>query len=261
VDQTYGEVYRELYEKHWWWRARTEFIVKALRELLSSGTPGQILDIGCGDGLFFDRLAEFGNVEGVESRAELVSATCPWRSRIHICPFDANFQPHKTYSLILILDVLEHLADPLAALRQALGLLSPGGIVIITVPAFMTLWTNHDVLNEHLTRYTKRSLRAVAGQAGLRIRAERYFFHWTCPVKLARHGLEGIFHSKPKPPRIPAAWINATLFWLSRAEQETITRLPMPFGSSLMIVGDRGGSSELDGQQVAMSGLQRAKFC
>jgi 2-polyprenyl-3-methyl-5-hydroxy-6-metoxy-1,4-benzoquinol methylase len=237
VDQTYGEAYRELYTKHWWWRSRTEFILKTLRELPGSGTRNEILDIGCGDGLFFDRLAEFGNVEGVEPSPELVSKDNPHRDRIHICPFDANFQPDKRYSLVLMLDVLEHLPNPVAALRHALDLLHPDGQAIITVPAFMSLWTSHDVLNHHYTRYTKSRFRIVAEQAGFRICAERYFFHWTCPIKLAARCVESILPSKPKPPGIPATFVNSALFWLSLAEQETLTRLPMPFGSSLMIVG------------------------
>jgi hypothetical protein len=81
---------------------------------------------------------------------------------------------------------------------------------------------------------------SMAGQACFRIRAERYFFQWTCPAKLAQHCVESIFHLKPKPPGVPAPLINTALLWLSRAEQETLTRLPMPFGTSLMIVGGGG---------------------
>lgn len=68
----------------------------------------------------------------------------------------------KDYSLILMLDVLEHLEDPVGALQHAVDLLTPEGTLLITVPAFMALWTNHDVLNHHLTRYTKRSFSNVA---------------------------------------------------------------------------------------------------
>jgi SAM-dependent methyltransferase len=241
VDQTYGEVYREVYLKHWWWRSRAEFIVRTLRALPPSETRRDILDVGCGDGLFFERLAEFGNVEGVEPSAELVSESSPHRARTHVCPFDASFQPRKRYSLILMLDVLEHLPNPVDPLKHVVNLLSPDGSAIITVPAFMSLWTNHDVLNHQFTRYTKGSFRQVAGEGGFQIRAERYFFHWTCPAKLAQPCVESIFHLKPKPPGIPAPLINTALLWLSRAEQETLTRLPMPFGTSLMIVGGGGG--------------------
>lgn len=240
MDPKYGEEYRKLFEKHWWWRSRNELIVDTLRQLRPAQGWKRILDIGCGDALFFDRLAEFGDVDGVEPCAELVSPNSPHRNRIYVCPFDGDFRPGKQYSLILMLDVLEHLEDPAGALRHVLDLLAPKGIVIITVPAFMALWTNHDVLNHHLTRYTKQDFRKVSRQAGLQIEEERFLYHWTCPVKLGVRVLESFFHPKPKAPKIPARWANEALFWVSRLEQKTLSTLPMPFGSSLMFVGSKG---------------------
>jgi len=240
VDPNYGEAYRELFEKHWWWRSRTELIVERLRRLRPAAGWKHILDIGCGDALFFDRLAEFGEVEGVEPCAELVSPDNPHRDRVYVCPFDENFRPGRQYSLILMLDVLEHMEDPIGALRHALDLLAPEGIVIVTVPAFMALWTNHDVLNHHLVRYTKRTFRQVARQAGLQTQEERYLYHWTCPVKLAVRVMESVVHAKPETPKVPPGWANEVLYWMSRLEQKTVSSFPMPFGSSLLLIGSKG---------------------
>lgn len=235
----YGERYRELYEKHWWWRARTRLIIDELRRL----QPGQgwksILDIGCGDGLFFPELSQFGEVEGVEPFAELVKPNNPYRSCIRICPFDENFQPGKQYSLILMLDVLEHLKDPVGALRHVLELLEQDGLFVATVPAFMALWTNHDVMNHHFIRHTKSTFRQVARQAGLRIRIERYFFHWTYPVKLGIGLTEKLFRLRETPVQMPGTAVNHMLLWISRMEQKTLTSLSLPFGSSLLIVGTK----------------------
>lgn len=243
MDLAYGQAYRELFEKHWWWRARTELIVDALREFRPQQGWKRILDVGCGDGLFFDRLAEFGEVEGVEPSAEVLTPNNRHRSMIYSCPFDQNFQPGKAYSLILMLDVLEHLEDPVSALRYAMDLLTPDGILLITVPAFMSLWTNHDRLNHHFTRYTKRTFGRVADQAGFQIQRERYFYHWTFPVKAGLRTLESLFPWKPEPPKIPSGWINEALFWISRIEQKTLSALPIPFGTSLLAVGGRRKAS------------------
>lgn len=162
----YGASYRELYEHHWWWRARERAILDVLRVEQPADGWKRILDVGCGDGLFFEELSRFGEVEGVEPTEALVSNSGAHRSNIHIVSFDEKFQPGKQYSLILMLDVLEHLAEPAAALRHALDLLTPQGTLLITVPAFRLLWTNHDVINDHYTRYTKRSFGEVARQAG-----------------------------------------------------------------------------------------------
>jgi len=138
---------------------------------------------------------------------------------------------------------LEHLENPVAALDHMLSLLVPAGIVVVTVPAFMALWTNHDVLNHHFIRYTKRRFREIASQADFQILEERYLYHWTCPVKLGLRMSEGIFHLKPRPAKIPAHWANEALFWLSRIEQKTLSVWNMPFGSSLMVVGSRERTS------------------
>jgi hypothetical protein len=139
-----------------------------------------------------------------------------------------------------MLDVLEHLQNPVGALGHALQLLTHDGVVIVTVPAFMTLWTNHDVLNHHLTRYTKRTFNEVADQAGFQIHEERYLYHWTYPAKLLERGIQRLLGSKPTPPQIPGTIINNTLFWLTRVEQGTFGRLSLPFGSSLMVIGSNG---------------------
>ena len=237
----YLERYRELYQQHWWWRAREKLILENLRAHEPPAGWKRILDVGCGDGLFFDRLTPLGEVDGVEPSAAFVSEHGPHRSRIYVGPFDENFQPGKQYGLILMLDVLEHLADPAAALRHALTILAPEGLLLITVPAFNSAWTNHDRVNEHVTRYTRGTFRTVAREAGLDVLAERYFFQWLFPVKLATRLMERALRLKPQPAGVPPEWINAPLYLLSLLEQKTWGALPWPFGSSLMVWAKKPG--------------------
>jgi len=237
VRADYAEHYRELYEHHWWWRARERFILDTLRAMQPPQGWKRILDVGCGDGLFFDQLAQFGEVDGVEPAEAVVSRTGPHYSRIHIGPFDENFQPAKRFSLILFLDVLEHLPAPAKALRHALALIEPGGTVLVTVPAFNLLWTNHDIINGHLVRYTKASFRDLAQAVGLEIEMEKYFFQWMFPAKLMTRVAERALRSEPKPAAVPPRWINGSLYRLSCFEQKTWGALPLPFGSSLMVMG------------------------
>jgi SAM-dependent methyltransferase len=237
MDADYGHRYRELYQRHWWWRAREAALLETLHQIRPAAGWGRILDIGCGDGLFFDRLLEFGEVEGIEPSAELVSADGPHRQRIHVRPFDDSFQPQHRFGLITMLDVLEHLDDPVGALGHALHLLAPDGTMLITVPAFNLLWTNHDVINHHRIRYTKASFRKVAQQAGFRIDQERYWFQWIFPVKVAGRLVERALGSEPAPAQVPSASINNALYRLSRIEHRLLSPLRLPFGSSLVVVG------------------------
>jgi 2-polyprenyl-3-methyl-5-hydroxy-6-metoxy-1,4-benzoquinol methylase len=243
MDAQYVARYRELYERHWWWRARERLILDVLRARRPAGGWRTILDVGCGDGLFFGALAQLGGVElveGVEPAEALISRDGPHACRIHVVPFDASFDPGRRYSLLLMLDVLEHLPDPVAALRHALTLLEPDGMLLATVPAFVALWTRHDELNHHYTRYDKRSFRELAHAAGLRVDDARYFFHWTAMAKLGERLVEAIVPGPPSPPRLPPRLLNAALYALSRFEQRLTGAFPLPFGSSLLVVGGRG---------------------
>ena len=232
----YAQAYQQLYEQHWWWRARERFVLSALqRHRVLPG--GRILDVGCGNGLFFGQLAHYGAVEGIESDASLISDAQRSDGTIHVGRFDANFQPGYTYQLILMLDVLEHLQDPLGALRHALQLLESNGTLLITVPAYPLLWTQHDVLNRHYTRFRRRPFRQLAQQAEMRLDECRYFYHWLFPTKLTVRLAERLRRGQPQPPRLPARPINQLCYAISRCEQQLCRRLPLPFGSSLLAVG------------------------
>jgi SAM-dependent methyltransferase len=240
MDSDYGARYRELFQRHWWWRARERVILDALRARQPAAGWGNVLDVGCGDGLFFDELGRLPGVrlvEGVEPAADLVSPDGPHRARIHVAPFDASFDLGRRYSLIVMLDVLEHLPEPAASLRHALSLLEPHGVFLATVPAFMALWTRHDDLNHHYTRYDKASFAALAEQAGLRVDEMRYFFHWTAAGKLATRLKEALVPGEPASPTVPFAPVNRALYALSRAEARLLGAAPVPFGSSLLVVG------------------------
>jgi SAM-dependent methyltransferase len=240
----YALGYRELYHKHWWWRAREKFILDAVEHLCPNGAAGRILDVGCGDGLIFEKLSRFGPVEGIEMDQTAVNPIGPWASRIRVHAFDETFEPGYRYALVLLLDVLEHFADPLRCLERAVQLTAPDGAILVTVPAFRALWTSHDVLNRHFTRYTRRSLAKLASQASARVETCRYFFHWTFPIKLALRLKEAVTQPPPEVPRIPSEWVNRALYYLSLFEQRALSRWPIPFGSSLLAVLRRCSRSQ-----------------
>jgi len=237
LEEEFSRRYRELYEKHWWFRAREEMIVELLRRKQPRAGWKSILDVGCGDALFFPELQRFGDVQGVEPVASIIRPDNPYRQRIYIGPFDERFQPRKRYSLILMLDVLEHMDEPLKALRHAVQLLEPGGALVISVPAFRFLWTKHDELNDHRTRYSRASFCRLAEKAGMNIQMARYAFHWLVPVKLAMRLKERLLDSGPSIPTVPPDVLNRLLYWISRIEEKLLGRMPIPAGSSLVIFG------------------------
>ena len=232
----YATRYNLLYNKHWWWRARRDLILDVLVAYEPPQGWERILDVGCGDGLFFDDLLRFGDVEGIESDVSLISHNGPHRARIHVGSFDRTQALRRGFSLILMLDVLEHIEDPKSALEYASELLVPGGTLLITVPAFNVLWTNHDILNQHYTRYTLQTFRKLASETKLSIAAEGYFFHWLYPVKLITRTFEKAFKRPPTPARVPNKLLNKFLYRVSRFEQMVCRDRQLPFGSSLLVL-------------------------
>lgn len=236
MEPRYAKQYGELYRRHWWWRAREEALVKVLRRRrVRLDRRLLILDIGCGNGLFFESLAEFGDVEGIEPDATLIDPGGKHRSQIHVVPLDKSFHPQKRYDLVLMLDVLEHLDNPKQGLECVRELLQDGGALLITVPAFQSLWTRHDDANQHRIRYRRRTLFPLLRQAGFSILESKYWYQWILPMKLATRIAEKIIPTKPLPPRIPPRWLNQFLYRFSRLEQESLGSTAIPFGSSLMV--------------------------
>jgi SAM-dependent methyltransferase len=232
----YVRAYQELYRSHWWWRAREEFIVDLLRTLPGDAGGRRILDVGCGGGLLFDRLSALGSVWGVEPDASFRSGQRERDERIYWGPLE-TFVPERTFDLILMLDVLEHIRDAEGALGRLLACLDERGLLVLTVPAFPALWTRHDDINGHVVRYTKRSFRDLAARAGCRVEALRYFFHWTGLAKLGVRALErvrGVGELTEAVPRVPPSPVNRILYGLSRLEQRAGAHRLLPFGSSLL---------------------------
>lgn len=242
MDPSYAQRYRDLATRHWWWRARNDSVREVASRLLGERQDAAILDIGCGDGVLFPFFSQFGDVEGIEPDAGVVSEASPWRQRIQIRPFDESFSPGRRFDLIVMLDVLEHLEDPRRALGHVRELLQDDGRVLVTVPAFQLLWTHHDELNHHFRRYTKPALSSVAQSAGLKVLESWYEFQWLFFAKLVERARERLAGPSP-PEEVPGDRLNDALYRACRAERRLTGRI-MPFGSSLLaVLARRGGEA------------------
>jgi SAM-dependent methyltransferase len=238
----YAQRYRDLATRHWWWRARNDSVREVASRLLGERQDAAILDIGCGDGVLFPFFSQFGDVEGIEPDAGVVSEESPWRPRIQIRPFDESFSPGRRFDLIVMLDVLEHLEEPGRGLAHACELLQDDGRLLITVPAFQLLWTHHDELNHHFRRYTKSALSSVAQSAGLQVLENWYTFQWLFFAKLVERARERLAGPSP-PEEVPGDRLNDALYRLCRAERRLTGRI-MPLGSSLLaVLARRGGEA------------------
>jgi SAM-dependent methyltransferase len=156
----------ELDEQHWWYRGRRRVIHAELAQLpLSAGA--QILDAGCGSGRTLQELERYGEVRGIELNEEAAQVA---RERGHgevlIGRLEELPYVDGTFDLITCLDVIEHTPDDRVTLAEVRRVTVSGGWLLVTVPAYQALWSAHDEANHHYRRYSRRTLRATALQAG-----------------------------------------------------------------------------------------------
>jgi SAM-dependent methyltransferase len=225
---------------HWWYRARREILADFLSREGRLPARAKILEIGCGTGHNLPMLARFGEVDAIEIDA---AARAVASERLGKPVGDAPLPelpgvPRAHYDLIAVLDVVEHIADDVAALAAMRERLAPGGKILIAVPAHPWMWSAHDVVNHHHRRYTKKTLAAAIRAAGLRPRKLGYFNSILFPVAAAARiagKLTGRDDSDDSPPAKP---VNAVLERIFRLERHAVGRVPMPVGVSLLTLAE-----------------------
>jgi SAM-dependent methyltransferase len=171
-------VYRQLYEledSHWWFRGRRA-VIQAMLGRTPLATAPRILDAGCGTGRNLAEYARLGEASGIDPSPEAV-AFCRARglddvkqSGVEELPFEDG-----AFDLVTATDVLEHIPDDRAAARELRRVARPGGSLLVTVPAYEWLWSQHDDSHHHQRRYTLRRLRSTLIGAGWRPVVQTYF--------------------------------------------------------------------------------------
>src|ERR1700722_648548 len=190
MDRDYELQTHRAEDRHWCDRGRRTVPERVIAQLRLPARA-RILDAGCGSGRNMIDLARHGTVTGIELSETSVALARERGSGEVIegsvleMPFAAD-----SFELAASLDVIEHLQDDLAALRELRRVVAPGGALLITVPAYQWLWSGHDEVNHHHRRYTRRSLQHVAQQAGWEPVRATYFNSLLLPVAIALRVLE-----------------------------------------------------------------------
>ena len=184
-------------------------------------------------------LARFGRVCAIEPNAEaraLAAKKGDFDIRDGRLPDGLPFAP-GSFDLIAALDVVEHLDDDVASLRGLADVLRPDGRMLITVPAFAFLWSEHDVQHHHKRRYTKAGLLRVVSDAGLAPVTASYFNTWLFPLAAAVRMIKKLLGIKGvDDDAMPPAVLNRLLTAIFASERGLIGRLPLPFGLSILMI-------------------------
>ena len=235
------EVMSSVEDVHWWWRARREILADTIRIYLRDfGVVRRVAEVGCGTGGNLPMLSEFGEVTGAELEPSAVAmAREKHGGRFEVIRHSIPEPLPRPVHLIGMFDVIEHVADDSAALRWAAGQLIPGGLLVITVPAFGFLWTRHDEAAHHYRRYSPASLRAIVPPE-FEVEHLTCFNVWLFPVVAAIRTALRILPRGVQPHKthmgLPPQPLNEILYRVFRSERRFAPRRWSPVGVSVLAV-------------------------
>lgn len=235
----------ELEDHYWWFRGRRALVLRLLRHYRIWCAGDRILDVGCGTGATLAALSAVAAPVGLDTSMTALRF-CRSRDPLPLVEARSIEIPFRdgSFHAVLALDLMEHVEDDGGTLRELERVCRPGGIVLITVPAFGFLWSEHDEALHHLRRYRARDIRDRMREAGIEVLNLSYVVSFLfLPIALYR--LAGrLVGSRGKPEttlkRVPGP-VNQLLYWVLRLEAHLVPTLRFPFGVSIVCVGRKAG--------------------
>jgi len=228
----------ELDATHWWYRARRDILARLIQRSVPLPAEARILEVGCGTGHNLPMLQRFGRVDATEidGFARVIASKRLGHAVVDAALPELKGVPDRSYDLVAILDVLEHVDQDRAALVSIARKLRPGGHILLTVPAHPWMWSSHDVANHHKRRYTKKTLKAVIADAGLKLHELTYFNSVLFPVAAMARVASRLAGKEGSGDAMPPKAVNTLFETLFGLERYAIGRLPFPPGVSLAAI-------------------------
>lgn len=240
----------ELETTYWWFVGRRIILAETIQRHIASPVE-QTLDIGCGTGGNLPVLSRFSKVVmGLDTSPQAL-AYCRSRGWNTVGLIQKDGILHfadATADLVTLFDILEHTADERPLLGEIRRVLRPDGLLIVTVPAFQFLWSEHDVALHHYRRYTRQNLIRLLTDEGLRVVSASYVITFSFPIIVLYRILKGIlnfFHpqaSQASYVRLPAM-LNEFFIRILAWESKLLAYVTFPFGTSVLIVATRSSKN------------------
>ncbi len=236
--------YERLEETHWWFTGRQKIIAKMLKHKTIPRHVDRALDIGCGTGFCTSLVSQIADsVWCVEMADEMIGILRQKNKNLNVIKGEwPDVQIDQKFSLVTLFDSLEHIKDDRVALKKIESVLEPDGVMMVTVPAYKFLWSEHDAISHHQRRYTKRQMRAAISEAtGLTIVKMTYFnTFFFFPIALFRliKNLFGVRTSGSDVFAMPTI-LNSAMGWLFGLEGRLLPWISFPFGTSLLCIAKK----------------------
>jgi SAM-dependent methyltransferase len=261
LERSYYQEYFFFEQDNWWFVSRRRILTSVLRKFLPANQGLEILDAGCGTGINLDYLAEFGNVAGTDVSDDAIEF-CRQRGKESVRKMDltALEWEDNRFDLVTVLDVIEHIERDEDAVRELVRVTKPRGHLLITVPAFPELWSEHDEINHHQRRYRAGKIQELVSANGCEIVRFTYMNCFLFPIAYAVRTWQRVRRAILGPPDHPPKTdfvdyhpvVNALLTVIFTSETPLVTTTGLPFGLSLLCLarkkeaaGDGSSSQEV----------------
>jgi SAM-dependent methyltransferase len=227
----------DLEDRYWWHVAKRRLATGLLQRLVPPG-PSRVVEggIGAAGNLALWQQMGYG-VVGLDCMPESIQhAQDLGLSDVHLHDLHQPWPvENESSDAVVLLDVLEHLQDPVTALGHAARCLKSTGKVLFTVPAYPMLFSDWDERLGHFRRYTMPMIREQIQQAGMRLEMARYWNSFTLPAALVLRTLRKWRPSShgTEFPRV-SRWMNRCLISAADLEQRLAGYLPIPCGLSIV---------------------------
>ena len=221
---------------YWWYRARADLLRAAVGDHV--GAPARVLDVGSADGPSVGWLGGGARRVALDIDPRGLAPGDVCASALQL-PFG-----DQTFDVVAAFDVVEHCEPESAVLSELARVLTPGGRLLVSVPAYQWAWTEFDDHNHHHRRYTRRRLVAAVEAQGLQVVRATYLFAGTFPFFAADRLRSRIFSDGAQAPgadgvpRLPETGpaVEKVLMAASGLDRWLLPRCDLPFGSSVAVV-------------------------
>lgn len=227
--------------EHWYYRGKREIVLWWMRATGRVDASARLADCGAGTGAFACEMSRVCRVTAVDDHRESLEILRRRDGIQEVLDGSCTRLPmdDHTFDFVTALDVLEHIEDDAQAFRELLRVTKPGGIILITVPALMSLWSDWDVSLRHFRRYDRPGLKALVSGGSAELLHLNYMNFPAFPavwlVRKLRRWLPAGPAAGRSEDRIPPRLLNRMLkFLFVRASCQRWIR--WPFGVGLLAV-------------------------
>lgn len=191
MEKKYTLLYTKYEKTHWWFTARKEILETVINKIIRKrkyDLPLTILNVGPAGGSTSLMLQRFGTVKSLEFDDDFFDY-CKNVIKLDVDKGSITDLPYndESFDIACAFDVIEHVEDDKKAMDELKRVVKKGGMVLITVPAFKFLWSQHDEVNHHFRRYTTKGISQLAKNSNLSPFYSTYFnFFLFFPILTAR---------------------------------------------------------------------------